>query len=51
MLCKIVFFYAEFEKEQEEALKKVKVGDAITFDGKCVGKGGFVDCEITGGGD
>lgn len=46
----IVFFYAEFEKEQEEALKQVKVGDTITFDGKCVGKGGFVDCEITGGG-
>lgn len=50
MLCKIVFFCAEFEKEQEEALKQVKVGDTITFDGKCVGKGGFVDCEITGGG-
>ena len=46
----IVFFYAEFEKEQEEALKQVKVGDTITFDGKCIGKGGFVDCEITGGG-
>lgn len=41
-----VFFYAEFEKEQEEALKKVKVGDTITFDGNCIGKGGFTDCEI-----
>lgn len=47
----IVFFYAEFEKEQEEALKQVKVGDTITFDGKCVGKGGFVDCEIVSGGE
>lgn len=42
----IVFFYAEFEKEQEEALKQVKVGDTITFDGKCMGKGGFSDCEL-----
>lgn len=42
----IVFFYAEFEKEQEEALKKVKVGDTITFDGKCIGKGGFTECEL-----
>lgn len=42
----IVFFYAEFEKEQEDALKKVKVGDTITFDGKCIGKGGFAECEL-----
>ena len=42
----IVFFYAEFEKEQEDALKKVKVGDTITFEGKCIGKGGFTDCEL-----
>ena len=32
----IVFFYAEFEKEQEENLKTVKVGDTITFEGKCL---------------
>lgn len=42
----IVFFYAEFEKEQEDALKQVKVGDTITFDGKCIGKGGFAECEL-----
>lgn len=42
----IVFFYAEFEKEQEEALKKVKVGDTITFEGECVGKSGFDECEL-----
>ncbi len=42
----IVFFYAEFEKEQEEALKQVKVGDTITFDGKCIGRSGFTDCEL-----
>lgn len=42
----IVFFYAEFEKEQEEALKQVKVGDTITFEGKCIGRSGFTDCEL-----
>ena len=42
----IVFFYAEFEAEQEEALKKVKVGDAITFEGECLGRRGFDDCEL-----
>ena len=42
----IVFFYAEFEKEQEEALKQVKVGDTITFDGECIGRSGFTDCEL-----
>lgn len=42
----IVFFYAEFEKEQEDALKQVKVGDTITFEGKCIGKGGFAECEL-----
>lgn len=42
----IVFFYAEFEKEQEEALKKVNVGDTITFEGKCLSAGSWTDCEI-----
>jgi hypothetical protein len=42
----IVFFYAEFEKEQEEALKKVNVGDTITFEGECLSAGSWVDCEI-----
>ena len=42
----IVFFYAEFEKEQEEALKQVKVGDTITFEGECIGRSGFDDCEL-----
>lgn len=41
----IVFFYAEFEKEQEEKLKKVNVGDTVTFVGKCYG-GSFTDCEL-----
>ena len=41
----IVFFYAEFEAEQEEALKKVKIGDTITFEGECLGRSGFDDCE------
>lgn len=41
----IVFFTAEFEKEQEDALKKLSVGDTITFTGTCYG-GNFSDCEI-----
>lgn len=44
----IVFFYAEFEKEQEEALKKIVVGDTITFEGTCLSAGSWVDCEIIG---
>lgn len=41
----VVFFLAEFEKEQEEALKQIVVGDTITFEGKCWG-GNFSNCEI-----
>ena len=41
----IVFFTAEFEKEQEEALKELSVGDTITFIGTCYG-GNFTDCEL-----
>lgn len=42
----IVFFYAEFEKEQEENLKTVKVGDIITFEGKCLDAGNWSECEL-----
>lgn len=42
----IVFFYAEFEKDQEEALKKVNVGDTITYEGECVSAGTWTDCEL-----
>lgn len=42
----IVFFYAEFEKEQEENLKAVKVGDTITFEGKCLNAGNWSECEL-----
>ena len=42
----IVIFYAEFEKEQEEALKTVKVGDTITFEGECLSAGTWVECEL-----
>lgn len=44
----IVFFYAEFEKEQEEALKQVAVGDTIIFEGTCLSAGSWTDCEIVG---
>ena len=42
----IVFFYAEFEKDQEEALKAVNVGDEITFEGECLSAGSWVECEL-----
>lgn len=41
----VVFFTAEFEKEQEENLKQISVGDTITFIGTCYG-GSFTDCEL-----
>lgn len=43
----IVFFYASFEKEQEEALKSVNVGDEITFEGECLSAGTWIECELT----
>lgn len=42
----IVFFYAEFEKEQEDALKALNVGDTIIFEGECLSAGTWVDCEL-----
>lgn len=42
----VVFFYAEFEEGQEEALKSVNVGDEITFEGECLSAGMWVECEL-----
>lgn len=42
----IVFFHAEFEKEQEENLKQINVGDTITFEGKCLSAGSWTECEV-----
>lgn len=42
----IVFFYAEFEREQEDNLRQINVGDTITFEGECLSSGSWVDCEI-----
>lgn len=42
----IVYFYAEFEKEQEEDLKTIVVGDTITFEGTCLSAGSWVDCDL-----
>lgn len=42
----IVFFYAEFEADQEEALKSVSVGDTIVFDGTCESAGMWEDCQL-----
>ena len=41
----IVHFTAEFEREQEENLKTISVGDTITFIGTCYGAT-FSDCEL-----
>ena len=45
---KIVSIIAEFEKDQEEALKLIVVGDTITFEGECVSDGAWIECEIVG---
>lgn len=42
----IVVFLAEFEQDQEEALKNIKVGDEITFEGTCYSAGSWSDCEL-----
>ena len=42
----IVFFYAEFEKEQEDDFKQINVGDTITFEGECLSAGSWIECEI-----
>ena len=42
----VVVFLAEFEKDQEEALKTINVGDTITFEGKCLGAGNWSECEL-----
>lgn len=42
----IVFFYAEFEKEQEQALKSINVGDTVTFEGQCLSAGSWSECEL-----
>ena len=41
-----VFFTAEFEKEQEESLKTISVGDTITFSGECLSAGTWINCEL-----
>lgn len=42
----VVIFYAEFEKDQEEALKTVSVGDTITFEGECRDAGNWSKCVL-----
>ena len=36
----------KFDKEQEENLKTVKVGDTFTFEGKCLDAGNWSECEL-----
>ena len=42
----VAVLIAEFEKNQEEALKKVAVGDTVVFEGTCVSAGAWTDCKI-----
>ena len=42
----IVFYYAEFGKDQEDALKTINTGDTITFEGTCSNAGAWSDCEL-----
>lgn len=42
----IVILYATFEKEQEEALKNINIGDTITFEGKCLSEYTWSECKI-----
>ena len=42
----IVVFLAEFERDKEEDLKNIKVGDEITFEGTCYSAGSWSDCEL-----
>ena len=41
-----VFFYAEFEKDQEEALLEINVGDTITFEGVCYIESAWQNCKL-----
>lgn len=41
----VVFFYAEFEQDQEDKLKKINTGDKVTFIGTC-SDGNFIDCKL-----
>ena len=40
------FFYAKFDKNQEESLKTINVGDTITFEGKCLSAGSWSECKL-----
>lgn len=43
---KVVSIIGEFEKDQEEALKLIVVGDTITFEGECGSAKAWIECEI-----
>lgn len=45
----VVPVLAEFEKDQEAALKKVVVGDTVVFDGTCVSERAWMECKIVDG--
>ena len=44
----IVVAIATFKKDQVESLKTVKVGDTVTFTGKCLSYGSWSECKLVG---
>lgn len=42
----MVAFDAVFQKDQKEQLKKIKVGDSLTFDGTCVDSQYWIKCVV-----
>jgi len=46
LILTVMLGLAEFERDQEEALKNIKVGDEITFEGTCYSAGSWSDCEL-----
>jgi hypothetical protein len=42
----IVYIGAEFDKDQLESLKQVKVGDTITIEGECSSAQYWVECKV-----
>ena len=42
----IVFFYADFGKEEAGNLKKIDVGDTIVFEGECLDAYNWAECKI-----
>lgn len=42
----IVYIGAEFDKDQVESLKQIKVGDTVTIEGECYSDTYWIECEL-----